>query len=96
MNKIFIQTYNVMKGEIMKHYLLIAILGLVACEDSVTAPTDAVTTTTPTVVETTETVTTTNDKIKEEVTIDAANTNKKVITENDDDVNKGDNTNEND
>lgn len=96
MNKLFIQTYNVMKGEIMKHYLLIATLGLVACEDSETETTNAVTSN-PTVTETTETVTSTNvdNSIEEEVIVETVNT-EKTVTTNNKDVNKGENTNEND
>ena len=96
MNKIFIQTYNVMKGEFMKHYLLIATLGLVACEDNETETTNAVTSN-PTVTETTETVTTANidNTINEEVIVETIDTNK-VIIKNNNDVNKGETTNEND
>jgi len=87
MNKHLVQTFND-KGETMKHYLLIATLCLVACEDNETETTNTVTSN-PTVTETTETVTTTNTDSDKEVT------NKTVKTINND-VNKGENTNEND
>jgi hypothetical protein len=91
-----------MKGETMKHYLIIATLALVACEDKETKTTDVVTNS-PT---TTEVIETTNTTEANEVVVtgntgtlvvEGVTTEETVITNKENNViNKGDITNEND
>ena len=89
----------------MKHYLIIATLALVACEDKETKTTDVVTNS-PTTTEVIETTNTTNTTEANEVVVtgntgtlvvEGVTTEETVITNKENNViNKGDITNEND